>query len=263
MALDINDFSLDFFSLKGKTALVTGATSGLGQAFSLALAKAGADIFDFSFDPGDGTTKRLIEGCGSKYYYMQGDITENGICDKVAEKCVEVYGKVDILVNCAGICLIADVLEFTRKQWDPMININLTGAFDLSHACAKYMIEQRSGKIINICSLFSFLGGLGSPAYAAMKAGLMGLTKAYADELGKYGICVNGIAPGYFQTAMTSGTGSANENDEKYIRIKQHVPADRWGERQDLMGAMVFLASQASNYVNGTLLVVDGGYLVR
>lgn len=261
MALNINDFSLDFFSLKGKTAIVTGGNSGLGQAFALALAKAGADIFTFAFADDDGTTQKLIEGCGSKYYFMQGDITEDGICDKVAEKCVEVYGKVDILVNCAGICLIADVLDFTRKQWDPMIDINLTGAFDLSHACAKYMIEQKSGKIINICSLFSFLGGLGSPAYAAMKAGLMGLTKAYADELGKYGICVNGIAPGYFQTAMTSGTGSAN--NEKYIKIKEHVPADRWGERQDLMGATVFLASQASNYVNGTVLVVDGGYLVR
>lgn len=261
MALNINDFSLDFFSLKGKTAIVTGGNSGLGQAFALALAKACADIFTFAFADDDGTTQKLIEGCGSKYYFMQGDITEDGICDKVAEKCVEVYGKVDILVNCAGICLIADVLDFTRKQWDPMIDINLTGAFDLSHACAKYMIEQKSGKIINICSLFSFLGGLGSPAYAAMKAGLMGLTKAYADELGKYGICVNGIAPGYFQTAMTSGTGSAN--NEKYIKIKEHVPADRWGERQDLMGATVFLASQASNYVNGTVLVVDGGYLVR
>ncbi len=261
MALNINDFSLDFFSLKGKTALVTGGNSGLGQAFSLALAKAGADIFSFAYVDDDGTTQKLIEGCGSKYYFMQGDITEDGMCDKVAEKCVEVYGKIDILVNCAGICIIKDVLEFTRKEWDPMIDINLTGAFDLSHACAKYMIPAKSGKIINICSLFSFLGGLGSPAYAAMKAGLMGLTKAYADELGKYGICVNGIAPGYFQTAMTTGTGSAN--DEKYIKIKEHIPADRWGERQDLMGAMVFLASQASNYVNGTLLVVDGGYLVR
>ena len=155
------------------------------------------------------------------------------------------------------------MLDFGRAEWDPMIAINLTGAFDLSHAVAKYMIPQKSGKIINICSLFSFLGGLGSPAYAAMKAGLMGLTKAYADELGKYGICVNGIAPGYFQTAMTSGTGSGNEDDPKYIAIKNHIPADRWGERQDLMGATVFLASHASDYVNGTLLVVDGGYLVR
>lgn len=261
MSLNINDFSMDFFSLKGKNAIVTGGNSGLGQAFALALAKAGANIFAFAFVDDDGTTKKLIEDCGVKYTFMQGDLTEDGMCDKIADKCVEVYGKIDILVNCAGICKIADVLEFGRKEWDPMIAINLTGAFDLSHAVAKYMIPQRSGKIINICSLFSFLGGLGSPAYAAMKAGLMGLTKAYADELGKYGITVNGIAPGYFQTSMTAGTGSAN--DEKYNKIKDHIPADRWGERQDLMGATVFLASQAADYVNGTLLVVDGGYLVR
>lgn len=183
------------------------------------------------------------------------------MCEKVADECVKEYGQVDILVNCAGICICKDVLDFGREEWDPMIAINLTAAFELSRAVAKYMIPQRSGRIINICSLFSFLGGLGSPAYAAMKAGLMGLTKAYADELGKYGITVNGIAPGYFQTSMTTGTGSAN--DEKYIKIKEHVPADRWGERQDLMGAMVFLASRAADYVNGTLLVVDGGYLVR
>lgn len=260
MGTNINDFSMDFFSLEGKVAIVTGGNSGLGQAFALALAKAGADIFCFAFVDDDGTTKELIEGCGSKYYFMQGDIMEDGICDQVADKCVEVFGHVDILVNCAGICKINDVLDFGREDWDPMIGINLTGAFDLSHAVAKHMIPQKSGRIINICSLFSFLGGLGSPAYAAMKAGLMGLTKAYADELGKYGITVNGIAPGYFQTAMTTGTGTA---DEKYIKIKEHVPCDRWGERQDLMGATVFLASKASDYVNGTVLVVDGGYLVR
>ncbi len=261
MGYNINEFSMDFFSLKGKNAIVTGGNSGLGQAFALALAKAGANIFAFAYVDDDGTTRKLIEDCGVKYTFMQGDLTEDGMCDKIAEKCVETYGKIDILVNCAGICKIADVLDFGRKEWDPMIAINLTGAFDLSHAVAKYMIPQRSGKIINICSLFSFLGGLGSPAYAAMKAGLMGLTKAYADELGKYGICVNGIAPGYFQTKMTTGTGSAN--DEKFIKIKEHIPADRWGERQDLMGTTVFLASHASDYVNGTVVVVDGGYLVR
>lgn len=238
--LNINDFSMDFFSLKGKNAIVTGGNSGLGQAFALALAKAGANIFTFAYVDDDGTTKKLIEDCGVKYTFMQGDLTEDGMCDK-----------------------IADVLDFGREEWDPMIAINLTGAFDLSHAVAKYMIPQKSGRIINICSLFSFLGGLGSPAYAAMKAGLMGLTKAYADELGKYGITVNGIAPGYFQTAMTAKTGSGNEEDPKFIKIKEHIPADRWGERQDLMGAMVFLASKAADYVNGTLLVVDGGYLVR
>ena len=234
---NINDFSMDFFSLKGKNAIVTGGCSGLGQCFSLALAKAGANIFVFAAVNDDGQTQKMIEDCGVQYRFMQGDITEEGICDQVAARCVEELGSVDILVNCAGICLIEDVLDFTRKQWDPMIAINLTGAFDLSHAVAKYMIDQKSGRIINICSLFSFLGGLGSPAYAAMKAGLMGLTKAYADELGQYGITVNGIAPGYFQTAMTAGTGSGNEDDPKYIK--------------------------AADYVNGTVLVVDGGYLVR
>jgi len=260
MNTNINAFSLDFFNLKGKNAIVTGGVSGLGQAFALALAKAGANVFAVAFEDDDGATRRLIEGCGVKYAFLQGDLCADGFCQEIVKQCAETFGGIDILVNCAGICLIADVLEFTREQWDPMIHINLTAAFELSRAAAEYMIPQRSGKIINICSLFSFLGGLGSPAYAAMKAGLMGLTKAYADELGKYGIQVNGIAPGYFQTAMTAGTGST---DEKYQKIKDHIPAGRWGERQDLMGATVFLASRASDYVNGTVLVVDGGYLVR
>lgn len=261
MDTDINEFSMDFFSLKDKKALVTGGNSGLGQAFSLALAKAGADIFCLALVDDDGTTRKLIENCGVHYTFLQGDLTEKGVCAAAADECVRAYGRIDILVNCAGICKIADVLDFGREQWDPMIDLNLTGAFDLSHEAARYMIPQRSGKIINICSLFSFLGGLGSPAYAAMKAGLMGLTKAYADELGKYNIQVNGIAPGYFQTSMTEGTGSAGS--EKYLKIKEHIPADRWGERQDLMGTMIYLASNASNYVNGTVVVVDGGYLVR
>jgi NAD(P)-dependent dehydrogenase (short-subunit alcohol dehydrogenase family) len=141
-----------------------------------------------------------------------------------------------------------------------MIAINLTAAFELSHEAAKYMIPQRSGKIINICSLFSYLGGLGSPAYAAMKHGLFGLTKAYADELGKYNIQVNGIAPGYYATDITKATRS---DEVKNKRVLDHVPAERWGERQDLMGTTIFLASRASEYVNGTMVVVDGGYLVR
>ena len=195
---NINDFSMDFFSLKGKNAIVTGGCSGLGQCFSLALAKAGANIFVFAAVNDDGQTQKMIEDCGVQYRFMQGDITEEGICDQVAARCVEELGSVDILVNCAGICLIEDVLDFTRKQWDPMIAINLTGAFDLSHAVAKYMIDQKSGRIINICSLFSFLGGLGSPAYAAMKAGLMGLTKAYADELARF--CMMRRRPGISRT---------------------------------------------------------------
>lgn len=260
MSYDINDFSMDFFSCKGKNAIVTGGNSGLGQAYALSLAKAGANIFCVSYVDDDGTTKKLIEDCGVKFEYMNADISANGAPKKIAETCVEKLGSVDILVNCAGICKIKDVLEFDRAEWDPMIAINLTAAFELSHECAKFMIPQNSGKIINICSLFSFLGGQGSPAYAAMKHGLTGFTKAYADELGKYNIQVNGIAPGYYATNITVETRS---NPVTNQRVLDHIPANRWGERQDLMGTCVFLASDASNYVNGTMVVVDGGYLVR
>ena len=190
---------------------------------------------------------------------MLADITKEGVCQQIVEECVETFGHIDILVNCAGICIIRDVLDFTRKEWDKMVNLNLNCAFEISREAAKFMIPQKSGKIINICSLFSFLGGLQSPAYAAMKAGLMGFTKAYADELGQYNIQVNGLAPGYFKTAMTEQT----DNPEKEIKVRDHIPAGRWGDRMDLMGTMVFLASHASDYVNGTVVVVDGGYLVR
>ena len=251
--------------LEGKTAIVTGASGGIGKAVAIALAKEGAAVAVHFHGNEEKAllVKKEIEEAGGKAEIFRANVADFEECNALVKAVAKTFGSIDILVNCAGICKIADVLDFGRAEWDPMIAINLTGAFDLSHAVAKYMIPQKSGRIINICSLFSFLGGLGSPAYAAMKAGLMGLTKAYADELGKYGITVNGIAPGYFQTAMTAGTGSGNEEDPKYIKIKEHVPADRWGERQDLMGAMVFLASKAADYVNGTLLVVDGGYLVR
>ena len=260
MSYAINDFSLDFFSLKGKNAIVTGGNSGLGQSFALALAKAGANIFVASYADDDGTTEKLITGSGVQYEFMQADISVKGVPKDIVEACVNKLGSVDILVNCAGICKINDVLAFDRDDWDPMIAINLTAAFELSHEAAKFMIPQKSGKIINICSLFSYLGGLGSPAYAAMKHGLAGLTKAYADELGKYNIQVNGIAPGYYATDITVNTRSNPDSNRKVL---EHIPAERWGERQDLMGATVFLASKASEYVNGTLLVVDGGYLVR
>ncbi len=260
MNYDINAFNMDFFSLKGKNALITGGNSGLGQAFALALAKAGANVFVVSYVEDDGTTQKLIEGANVKYAFQKANIIEDGICDELVDNCVKEFGSIDILVNCAGICKIADVQDFGRKEWDPMIAVNLTAAFELSHAAAKYMIKQKSGKIINICSLFSFLGGLGSPAYAAMKHGLAGFTKTYADELGKYNIQVTGIAPGYFATDITVETRS---NPVTNQRVLDHIPANRWGERQDLMGAVVFLASDASNYVTGTLLTVDGGYLVR
>ncbi|EEQ60106.1 2-dehydro-3-deoxy-D-gluconate 5-dehydrogenase [Clostridiales bacterium 1_7_47FAA] len=260
MSYNIEDFNLDFFSLKGKNAVVTGGNSGLGQAFALALAKAGANILVASYALDKGETQKMIEDTGVKYEFIQADISKPGIPKQIVENCVNSLGSIDILVNCAGICICKDVLDFGRSEWDPMIAINLTAAFELSHEAARYMIPQKSGKIINICSLFSYLGGLGSPAYAAMKHGLSGLTKAYADELGKYNIQVNGIAPGYYATDITVGTRS---NPETNKRVLDHIPAERWGERQDLMGTMVFLASRASEYVNGSMVIVDGGYMVR
>lgn len=258
--MTITDFSMDFFALQGKTAIVTGGNSGLGRAFSLALAKAGANLFIASLEPDDGTTRQLIENENVSMDFLQIDITQDGAPEEIVKKCVNSFGAVDILVNSAGLNKIADFENFGREKWDPMIQVNLTAAFDVSHEAARWMKEYGGGKIINVCSLFSFLGGQGSPAYAASKHGLVGLTKAYADELASYNIQVNGIAPGYFATELTQQTRHDPEANQEIIR---HTPADRWGEPVDLMGAVVFLASKAADYVNGHILSVDGGYLVR
>ena len=155
---------------------------------------------------------------------------------------------------------MAEVLDFGRLQWDATVQVNLTAAFEMSFEAAQRMVPQRSGKIINICSMFSFLGGRLSPAYSATKHGIAGLTKAYCDELAEHNIQVNGIAPGYYATAITTNTRS---NPVTNQRVLDHIPAGRWGEPMDLMGTVVFLASRASDYVNGHVLCVDGGYLVR
>ncbi|NYD41627.1 SDR family oxidoreductase [Nocardioides panaciterrulae] len=258
---DISDFTLEFFSLKGKNAIVTGGNSGLGQAFSLALATAGANVLAASIVPDDGTTGGLVQAAGARYSFLDCDITVAGNPKKVVDACVEEFGSVDILVNCAGRGINEpDVLKYGREHWDPMVALNLTAAFEMAHECAKHMVPQGSGKVINICSVFAFLGGQWSPAYAATKHGLAGFTKAYCDELAQFGVQVNAIAPGYFATALTADTQAdplANQ------RVLDHIPANRWGQTQDLMGATVFLASRASDYVNGHVLSVDGGYLVR
>lgn len=259
--MDIENFSMDYFSLHGKNAIVTGGNTGLGQTFALALAKAGANLFIPSIIEDDGTTKTLIENEGVNIELIKIDITEAGASKAIIDACVNSFGSVDILINSAGVLKnVQDILAFGREEWDLMLEVNLTGPFELSHEAAKKMIPQKSGKIINICSMFSFLGGQWSPAYAATKHGLAGFTKAYCDELAPYNIQVNGIAPGYYATNLTAET----RNDPKANqRILDHIPSNRWGNSSDLMGATVFLASKASDYVNGHILVVDGGYLVR
>ncbi len=258
--MDIRDFALEFFSLKGKNAIVTGGNTGLGQAFTLALAKAGANVFVPSVMDDDGSTGPMVTAAGVRYEYLMGDITAPGAPAKIIDDCVQRLGSLDILVNSAGICPMAEVLEFGRPQWDATVAVNLTAAFEMSYEAAKRMIPQRNGKIINICSLFSFLGGRWSSAYAATKHGIAGFTKAYCDELAMHNIQVNGIAPGYYATEITRKTRSDPVTNQ---RVLDHIPAERWGEPVDLMGTLVFLASRASNYVNGHVLVVDGGYLVR
>ena len=258
--MDIRDFTIDCFSLRGRNAIVTGGNTGLGQAFSLALAKAGANVLVPSVVDDGGQTVELLEAEGIRAAFMESDITATGVPKLVVDTCVDTFGSIDILVNSAGISPLAEVLDFDRTKWDAAVAVNLTAAFEMSYEAAQRMVPRRSGKIINICSVFTFLGGQLSPAYAATKHGIAGLTKAYCDELARYNIQVNGIAPGYYATALTEATRS---NPETNRRVLEHIPADRWGEPADLMGALVFLASRASDYVNGHVLSVDGGYLVR
>ena len=258
--MHITEFTLDFFSLSGRNAVVTGGNTGLGQAFSVALATSGANVFVPTLVDDDGTTAALVEGTGGEYAVIQADITASGMPATVISACVERFGSVDILINSAGVCPMAEVLDFDRTPWDETIAVNLTAAFEMTHEAAKVMVPQRSGKVINICSMFSFLGGRMSPAYSASKHGIAGLTRAYCDELAEHGIQVNGIAPGYFATAITERTRS---NPVTNQRVLDHIPAGRWGDVADLMGTVVFLASRASDYVNGHVLAVDGGYLVR
>jgi NAD(P)-dependent dehydrogenase (short-subunit alcohol dehydrogenase family) len=259
--VNITDFTLDFFSLQGKNAIVTGGNSGLGQAFSVALAKGGANVMAVSImDDGD-ETRQWVEDCGVQYHYMYSDITMESECKKAVDTCINTWGSIDILVNCAGICInVEDVTKFTRNEWDKMVAINLTAAFEMIHEVSSHMIAQESGKIINIASLFAFLGGKWSPAYASTKHGIIGLTKAMCDELAQFNIQVNAIAPGYFATRLIEKTIS---DEKRNAEILAHIPANHWGRTTDLMGACVFLASNASSYVNGTTITVDGGYLLR
>ncbi|WP_445255992.1 SDR family oxidoreductase [Nocardioides aurantiacus] len=258
--MELGDFTLDVFSLQGRRAIVTGGNTGLGQACTVALAAAGADVLVAGVADDGGRTEALVTERGRRHVFVEADLTHPDTPRRVVEHCVTELGGLDVLVNSAGICLVDDVDGFDRTRWDPMISVNLTAAFELSREAALVMARQGSGKIVNIASLFSFLGGRGSPAYAASKAGVAGFTRAYCDELGDRGVQVNAIAPGYFTTALTESIRADETRDQ---RILERIPAGRWGDPADLMGATVFLASRASDYVSGHVLTVDGGYLVR
>lgn len=256
----LNNFSMDFFSLKGKTAIVTGGNTGLGQGYVVALAKAGADLFVATFDRNWDETRELVEAEGVKIHFFQGDLTKKEDREALIQECLDVYGKIDILVNNAGTIRRAPLLEYQDEDWEAVMNINLNSVYYLSQAAAKVMVKQGSGKIINIASMLSFQGGKFVPPYTASKHGVAGITKAFANELAAYNIQINAIAPGYIKTANTA---PIRADEKRNAEILSRIPANRWADPFDLMGAVVFLASRASDYVNGHILAVDGGWLVR
>lgn len=260
MDYSINDFTMDFFKLDGKVAVVTGGNTGMGQGYALALANAGADVFVVTYDKDWDETRALIEKTGKRVEFFQADLAVRENITNTVKACMDVYGRLDILVNNAGIIKRAPLLEYKDEDWDAVINVNLNSVYHLSQEAAKVMVNQGGGKIINVASLLAFQGGKFVPSYTAAKHGVAGVTKAFANELADRNIQINAIAPGYITTANTAPI-RADEN--RANEISGRIPAARWGHPYDVMGAVVFLSSKASDYVNGHILVVDGGWLAR
>ncbi len=248
------------FSLDGKVALVTGANTGLGQAMAVSLASAGADVALVGRSRPD-ETLASIEGVGAKAAVVMADLSQADVAATVVAEAEEALAPIDILVNNAGIIRREDALQFGEADWDDVMATNLKVPFFLAQAVAKTMIrDHRGGKIINVASLLSFQGGIRVASYTASKSGLAGLTRLLANEWAARGINVNAIVPGYF---ATNNTQALRADDERNRQILERIPAGRWGNPDDLGGAAVFLASSASDYVHGTMLPVDGGWLGR
>jgi 2-deoxy-D-gluconate 3-dehydrogenase len=257
MNQQISDFSLDTFSLKGKTAIVTGANQGLGMAYAVAFAKAGADLYIPHFTDDVSEVKELIEETGQKVAFIQGDLTDKSYVQSVVEGCMEEYGEIDILVNNAGVGIFGDFLDYSDQAWEKVMDINLNSVYYLSHLVVKEMAKRQSGKIINIASALAFTADKNCPPYTTSKHAIVGLTKVFANEAGRYNIQTNAIAPGFLETAMTKELTS---DKSYYNKINDRIPVGRWGAAADLMGTAVFLASSASNYINGWTINVDGGF---
>jgi 2-deoxy-D-gluconate 3-dehydrogenase len=248
------------FSLEGKVALVTGANTGLGQGIAIALAHAGADIVGVARSS-TVDTERSVLAAGRKFYSLYADLERSHEAHQVVARAIDAAGSVDILVNNAGIIRRNDALVFTEQDWDAALNVNLKTPFFLAQAVAQSLVKAgRGGKIINIASMLSFQGGIRTASYTASKSGLAGLTRLLANEWAQYGINVNAIAPGYFET---NNTMPLRADEQRNKDILSRIPAGRWGRPSDLGGAAVFLASSASDYVHGTILPVDGGWLAR
>jgi 2-deoxy-D-gluconate 3-dehydrogenase len=251
---------LDDFNLAGKIAIVTGCRTGLGQGMAVGLAEAGAHIVGVNRGAADATQKR-VEDLGRKFIAIQADLTDISPIENIMTQTLSTFGRLDILVNNAGIIRRADALDYSEQDWDDVLNVNLKSVFFLAQAAARQFVHQKSGgKIINIASMLSFQGGIRVPGYAASKSGVMGLTRLLACEWAGRNINVNAIAPGYM---ATDNTAPLRADPQRNKEILARIPAGRWGSAEDLKGICVFLASAASNYLNGFTIAVDGGWLAR
>jgi len=252
---------LDLFRLDGQVALVTGAGQGLGQAMAIGLSEAGADIVALDRRESD-QTGITVMALGRRFHQVICDLRTASVVElqQVIADSVTALGRLDILVNNAGIIRRAPALDFSEADWDDVLHINLKAAFFLSQAAARVMVEQGGGKIINVASMLSFQGGVIVPSYTAAKSGIAGITRALANECAKHKINVNAIAPGYM---ATDNTAALRADPTRSASILDRIPAGRWGTSDDLKGAVVFLASSASDYMQGAIVPVDGGWLAR
>ncbi|HTQ32461.1 MAG TPA: 2-dehydro-3-deoxy-D-gluconate 5-dehydrogenase KduD [Opitutaceae bacterium] len=251
---------LDSFKLNGKTAIVTGAARGLGQGMALALAEAGADIVAVDILPADDTRKQ-VAAHGRKCVAIAANLGDRAAIPGIIAEAKKTFSGLDILVNCAGIIRREDFDKFTEKDWDDVMGINIDAVFFLSQAFVRELLARKApGKIVNIASMLSFQGGIRVPSYTASKSAVQGLTRLMANELASKNINVNAIAPGYM---ATDNTAPLRADAERSAAILGRIPAARWGTPDDLKGTVVFLASPASDYVNGYTVAVDGGWLAR
>ena len=251
---------LHAFNLQGKVALVTGCDKGLGQGMALGLAEAGCDIVSVSRRVPQETAEK-VAALGRRLYSIQADLSQPESIADIVPAAIAAAGRIDILVNNAGTIRREDALSFSEKDWDEVMNLNIKSVFFLSQAVAKQFLKQGDGgKIINIASMLSFQGGIRVPSYTASKSGVLGITRLLANEWAQHGINVNAIAPGYM---ATNNTQQLRDDAERSKEILDRIPAGRWGTPDDLKGPVVFLASSASDYINGYTVAVDGGWLAR
>jgi 2-deoxy-D-gluconate 3-dehydrogenase len=251
---------LEKFSLKGKTALVTGSSRGLGAGIAMALAEAGANVVLHGSRAVPEATRQKLGETGANLFAVAGDVADTEVCARLVEETVRHFGTIDILVNNAGIIRRSPAAVHSEDDWRAVIDTDLSSVFHLTQHAGRHMLAQGSGKVINIASVLTFQGGINVPSYAAAKGGVGQLTKAFANEWAAKGVNVNAIAPGYL---TTDNTEALRDDPGRSRQILDRIPAGRWGCPEDIGGAVVFLASSASDYVHGHILVVDGGWLGR